>query len=245
MEQQITPSREMTSSDFLELEKRDEAQILAEIQGAVIEEMVYSFKSGGRTITGLSWVGVKEIARQYGHIDVELVDQQETPDAWIVTVKARDTENDTGILGVSIQPKMMQRRDGSPQPDPFALQKATSKAQRNAIRALIPEAFIKKVIEGWYQKKIGQNTPRRVEAKPRRVEARQRPRDTKNMIARDLEAEGLDVMQLDITESLNKDKLIVKPKPTVAGEDWALFNQVFTKYGKWLPDKQAWEVNLR
>jgi len=63
----ITPARALRPEDFVELERRDEEQILAEIQGQVIEEMVYSFKNKtGRTITGLSWVGIKEIARRCG-----------------------------------------------------------------------------------------------------------------------------------------------------------------------------------
>jgi len=174
MTQAETPGRELTTADFMELERRDEEQILAEIQGQVIEEMVYSFPSGGRTVTGLSWVGIKEIARRYGKIDVDPVRLEDTGDAWIVVVKARDLERGTGILGVSTQPKSMKAR-GETVEDPFALQKATSKAQRNAIRSLIPETFLKAVITEWLKAKKNPGARREPQQEPRkRVEAQAR-----------------------------------------------------------------------
>jgi len=167
-----TRGRKLTTADFMELERRDEEQILAEIQGQVIEEMVYQFPMGGRTVTGISWVGTKEVARRYGKIDIEPMEIRETPDAWIVIVKGRDLEKGYGLLGVSTCPKLRKKRDGSEEPNPFALQTAASKAQRNAIRNLIPETFIKTVIAEWLKaKKHPSRQPARREP-PKRVDAK-------------------------------------------------------------------------
>ena len=89
------------------MEKRDEDQVLAELQGQVIEEMFYETKDHKVVI---SWVGIKEIARRYGGI--EMCDPrdaliQEFNDFFMVTVKATDTKNHYSMLGASVQSKLM------------------------------------------------------------------------------------------------------------------------------------------
>lgn len=142
---ELTKSKDMTPYDFREMEKRDEAQILAELQGEIVDEMIYQFPSGGRIVTGISWMGIKEIARRYGKIDVNLVHFEDLGNAYMIVVKAIDIEKGTGLLGTSTQSKMMSRKDGSETPDDFCVQKAMSKAQRNAIRSIIPETYFKTV----------------------------------------------------------------------------------------------------
>ncbi len=156
---------ELTTRDFLEMEKRDEQQIQAEIMGNVIEEMTYKFKSGNRIVTGISWIGIKEIARRHKNIDVELVDLKDTPEAYIAVVKAKDIEKGTGILGVSSQSKILKRRDGSEELDPFAVQKAMSKAQRNAIRSLLPESYFKAIFAELSNTQGNKSNPRIIESK--------------------------------------------------------------------------------
>ena len=128
------------------LDRRDEEQILAEIKGNIITEMFYSFPLDGRTVTGVSWVGTKEIARQYGGIDVEFIRVEETEDCFAAVVKARDTRRGTSLLGTASQAKVVQTRSGE-RVDRFAYTKAVSKAQRNAIRAIIPERFLIEMYE--------------------------------------------------------------------------------------------------
>jgi len=123
--------------EFQIMEHKDETQILAELQGSFLKKFVYSFKVGKRAVTGISWAGIKEIAYRLKGIDTEIQKFEETETHYIFIVKA--TNKDVGSrLGVSNQPKM----DGKGNPDQFALQKALSKAQRNAIRGVIPEATI-------------------------------------------------------------------------------------------------------
>jgi len=129
-------------SPFSIMEKRDEAQILAEIQGEVIEEYFYKVKDK----TAISWIGVKELARQYGRLDTELVEMRETEDSWIVVIKAKDIEKGSGMLGTSVQSKIDQYNG---EPDEFCLQKAFSKAQRNALKSLLPESLFAAALDEW------------------------------------------------------------------------------------------------
>jgi len=244
----ITPAKTLRPEDFEEFERRDEEQILAEIQGRVIEEMVYSFRSGGRTVTGLSWVGVKEIARRYGQVDVDLVEIRDTPEAWVAVVKARDRERGTGILGVSTQAKVMDTREG-PRPDPFALQKAMSKAQRNAIRALIPETFIKTVVQEWLemQGRAPRRPQRRAPQAPENPPQQRHPRDAEptleERVLAALADQGLTTYELDMIRQDGK-LLVIHPG------DWT--NKRLTEYASALAmagltpiyyaAKNAWEV---
>ena len=129
-------------SKFEIMEKRDEEQILAEAQGHIIKEMFYKFPIDGKTVTGISWVGTKEIARRYGGIKMGIPQVTDLGDDWACSVQATDTKNDVTLVGSSLQCKNMKKRDGSEVPDRFAYTKGVSKAQRNAIRALIPESFL-------------------------------------------------------------------------------------------------------
>ena len=132
----------MSESKFEIMEKRDEEQILAEAQGHIIEEMFYKFPIDGKTVTGISWVGTKEIARRYGGIKMGVPQVTDLGDQYACTVQATDVKNDVTLVGSSLQPKNMMLRNGEEKPDRFAYTKAVSKAQRNAIRALIPETFL-------------------------------------------------------------------------------------------------------
>ena len=133
----------MTENEkFAIMEQKDEKQILAELQGVYLDKFVYSFKQGNQDVTGISWAGIKEIAYRIGEIDTTIEKYEETEEAYIFIVKA--TNKGVGSrLGVSNQPK----KYSNGKPDQFALQKALSKAQRNAIRGVIPEATIQQYLD--------------------------------------------------------------------------------------------------
>jgi hypothetical protein len=131
------------------MDRRDEEQIMAELDGIpskVLEEMVYSFMSGGQKITGLSFVGVKTLAVEAGHIGIVDLKVQETNDSFRVMALAKDYNRNVTFFGVADQAKLMPMRNGSPIPDKFALQKAVSKAQRNAIFNLLPRKLVAEFI---------------------------------------------------------------------------------------------------
>jgi len=152
-------------SPFSIMEKRDEAQILAEIQGEVIEEYFYKVKDK----TAISWIGVKELARQYGRLDTELVEMRETEDSWIVVIKAKDIEKGSGMLGTSVQSKIDQYNG---EPDEFCLQKAFSKAQRNALKSLLPESLFAAALDEWQSEQgKGKNSSKKTLTTRKKVEA--------------------------------------------------------------------------
>jgi len=130
--------------DFVAMEKWDEGQIVKELEGQYLEDFVYFIEKGKQTAVGLSYAGVKEVQRQMAESgqaislsELKIVDDGR---AFMAQVKATNRGTGVEMYGVSNQDKMMQARGGE-FPDPFALQKAVSKAQRNAIRAIIPEKF--------------------------------------------------------------------------------------------------------
>jgi len=139
--QKYSNSKVDEPTDFQALERLDEAQIVAELQGAVLDTYVYSFQSGGRVVTGLSWAGVKAVAAKIGAIQCDLLQLITADDAYICVVKATAPDQSSRI-GAAEQAKTFQGK-----PDPFALPKAISKAQRNAIRALLPESLIAEVVK--------------------------------------------------------------------------------------------------
>jgi hypothetical protein len=146
--------------EFAIMERKDEEQILAQLKGHYLEEFVYSFEHAGRRVIGLSWAGVKECAYRMGGIDVVECKVEDKGEYWLVLAKAVDRTTGSGRYGISTQPKKMKLKDGSEQEDLFSLPKALSKAQRNAIRGLIPEGHIKIFLDHYLQEK------RILEAKP-------------------------------------------------------------------------------
>ena len=131
---------------------RDDQQVLIEIQGGFLDDFVYSFPTSQGKVTGLSWAGVKEVARQMGSISVEDMDISETPETYRVKCKAKDLNKDVTMFGVAEQSKKMLLKSGESVDDLHALSKCVSRAQRNAIRSLIPEIMIKTMIKEFQKK---------------------------------------------------------------------------------------------
>ncbi|HEV2036923.1 MAG TPA: hypothetical protein VGU71_22455 [Candidatus Dormibacteraeota bacterium] len=143
----------MTYGDvFATFDRMDEDLILREMRGDVLSSFVYSFKmTDGNTVSGLSYVGVKEAARYLGGISTNLetplqVVKDEGGERWMCVVRATDAQRALSLLGTASQPTKMKLKSGAFKQDDFAAQKALSKAQRNAIRALLSEELALKVI---------------------------------------------------------------------------------------------------
>lgn len=149
----IAPTVEvMEQSPFQIMERRDENQILSEMTGNVLEEFFYSFKQGDKQITGLSYAGVKQIALLMGNIHCDEPILQENGDSWICKVKATDVQRNQIRWAVSLQNKLMDTKYGK-KPDSFCIQKAASKAERNALRKLMPEKIIIESRKRWQSNK--------------------------------------------------------------------------------------------
>ncbi len=117
-------------------ETEDEAQIIRELKGEILSTYIYSFQSGGRTVTSLSYAGVKRAIRKRGHyfnIPCECckkaVHVDEDANEYRATVLVRDAENEVDMIGAA------SARKGQP----FAYTLAVNKAERNAFRKMLNE----------------------------------------------------------------------------------------------------------
>jgi hypothetical protein len=132
------------------IDRMDEKQIIAEIQGEIreriLEKYFYRFEHQGRTVIGLSYEGVKAIVRRMGHIKTELLRLEERDYGWLAVVKATDLKRNLEAIGAFYQPKFFYP---SKQPNPFAATLALVKAQRDAWRHFISERVITETYREW------------------------------------------------------------------------------------------------
>lgn len=135
------------------MELADEKQIAEEVKGRVIEQYFYSFQIGRREVIGLSYAGTKQVAREMARrgepLDVEELIKEESDTHWTVTARVVDRNTKEHRFGIGRQAKLMTYKDGSKGEDEFALTKAVSKAQRNGLRAFIPESIIVEMYREW------------------------------------------------------------------------------------------------
>jgi hypothetical protein len=127
--------------EYNQIEEMDDGEIIRSLTGHAIAEYVYSFKQGGRTVEGLTIAGINEAANRKGGVEVSEIQTMEGADSWKAIVKATDRRNETSRYGAFEQPKVAGGR-----PDPFAFTKAVHKAQRNAIKQLLPMPVIKEIL---------------------------------------------------------------------------------------------------
>src|SRR6266581_4546851 len=122
---------------FQAFDKRDEQQILGELQGELLEEYVYTANIQGQTVTQLSYPGTKEAARRRGNFEIADWRVDYTSSLVNAVVKIRDLENRCEFLGASSA-----RID-----QPFALTLALNKAERNALNKMLPTKWIAAMIK--------------------------------------------------------------------------------------------------
>ncbi|MFH1141062.1 MAG: hypothetical protein V1724_05215 [Chloroflexota bacterium] len=173
----MTTKTEETTNIMLrqirEVERMDEEQILAELQGDpdIVRDLVYSFGDrGGRAQKGLSYAGTREVLFMRGNIRLAEPVVTEHPDysapdgGYIRAMsQATDLERNISIWGGVHQPynqwvwledeetarREGRQRKGGYQQDPHVFEKAIAKAQRNAIKNVLPASVIKAIIQEW------------------------------------------------------------------------------------------------
>ena len=138
------------TAEYEVVDQVDDQAIIELMTGQTIQDYVYSFKQGGRTVEGLTLAGINEAANRRGGIQIEAIDYEEREHSWIATAKAVDTITGSSRYGAYEQPKMAGGRA-----DPFAFTKAIHKAQRNAIKQLIPVPVIREVLNFYLNRKTG------------------------------------------------------------------------------------------
>ena len=137
-------------ADYEVLDQVDDQAIVEMMTGQAIQDYVYSFKQGGKTVEGLTLAGINEAANRRGGIQVEDVKYEERDQSWLAIAKATDTVTGSSRYGAYEQAKRMGNRE-----DPFAFTKAVHKAQRNAVKQLLPVAVIKEVLNFYLHRQAG------------------------------------------------------------------------------------------
>ena len=136
------PEKQLPVELFQEMDRRDENQILQEMRGEQLQEFVYSMSLEGRTVTNLSYAGVKEAIRRRGHVEILDYKVDEDEKEYRALVRVRDHENQIDVLGASTAEKAK----------PFAYTLAVNKAERNGFTKLIPAKWIATLIHEWLER---------------------------------------------------------------------------------------------
>ena len=145
-----------------EIEQKDEAQVLAELAGELIEEMIYTVEVYDRrkkqmvSKARLSWAGTKEVARSRGNIVLSEPVVTDLDTTIRVMVKATDLTRNFSVFGGCQQPRKMKVNDVDQdtgeitghhfEDDAYCFQKGLSKCQRNALTLCIPADYAAKCI---------------------------------------------------------------------------------------------------
>jgi len=141
-DKQTEEEKQLPVEVFQAFERRDENQILAEMRGELLEELVYDIEIQGRRVTNLSYGGVKEAIRRRGRVEILEVRTEETDSEIRALVRIRDHENQIDVLGASTAEKNK----------PFAYTLALNKAERNGFAKLIPAKWYAVLIDEWLQR---------------------------------------------------------------------------------------------
>ena len=149
MENENTKEQLPVAAEVEVIDSVDDQAIVEMMTGQTIQDYVYSFTQGGRVVEGLTLAGINEAANRRGGIQVNNIEYKETDKSWMATAEAVDTIIGNSRYGAYEQPKMIGGR-----PDPYAFTKAIHKAQRNAIKQLLPVPVIREVLNFYLKRKV-------------------------------------------------------------------------------------------
>lgn len=146
-------------SVYVSQEFADDEIIEREMMGDVLPHFIYQYTQDGKTVTGLSVKGVSEVVRRLNinkssgskiHINPKYLIKEEVEregeKGIEVSVFAEDLVTGNSGWGIKFEPYMKTGRNGQYK-NTFAVEKALSKAERNAKRKLIPEVMATKMIQ--------------------------------------------------------------------------------------------------
>lgn len=271
----IVPKSEI----FLEMDRLDQQQIILAATGEIVDELVYQVKNEW----GLSWAGINHIAFWMGDIKTEPWVNWERVQMfgdrmyWSATVRAVNDKYNLASLGTAEAPELMEVYDRDPkgnkipdgqggfkqhlEPDPFCRRKALSMAQRNAKRAVTPEAVLKKWLQYFVDRKKGKQvetpfSPKTVDAeyevldKPKKKPTVKAPEpkpaskvdSEEERVKATLEGNGVDTQFLLIVKYGDKVHIGVQDGYDQIG--WIDDHKVITKLlkGVWVQENTRWEV---
>jgi len=137
---------------FGEMAKIDEEQIVAEIEGRILDKYVYEIPRKDKVEFCLTYAGIKTIIQKMGGVSIVDVIVNETENTYRAKAIVVDKKRDIQVIGIAEQSKYMITKNGREE-DPFALQKCVSKAIRNAYRLIIPEYVATELIKEWVKQR--------------------------------------------------------------------------------------------
>ena len=140
-------------------ELADDAMIEREMMGEVLPFFIYRFKQDGKDVVGLTVKGVSEVVRRLSRdpksgtkirINPQYLVKEEVvrdgEKGIEISVYAEDLVTGNSAWGLKFEPYHKTGRNGLYK-NTFAVEKALSKAERNAKRKLIPEVLATKMIQ--------------------------------------------------------------------------------------------------
>ncbi len=141
-------------------ELADDQMIEEELMGEVLPFFVYKFRCKGQDITGLTVKGVSEAVRRLNrnkksgynirinpkYLKIEHNLEQEDEKGVQVSVFGENLVDGTSAWGIKFEAYWKVGKNGKYKNE-FAVEKALSKAERNAKRKLMPEVTVLKMIE--------------------------------------------------------------------------------------------------
>jgi len=274
---------------YIELDRRDQQQIVMAAMGDVVDELFYEVH--GRK--ALSWEGINTAAYIMGDIEIDPWVEWERIEMfdkfyWSATVRARNTRFGLSSLGMAETPELMdvydrdERNQKIPdpdkpgefkshlEPDEFCRRKALSKAQRNAKRAVMPTAVLKKWLQYFIDLKLFQKGTRRekpgIPFKPKTVDAEYQvlgdPKpEKKKKVAKKAEKKKVQLslgsvnvsvinynlkplgVVDDVDVSEEDDGYYIVPSAGLAGDDYDQVNETLADMGaEWLEDRKLWII---
>lgn len=137
----VTEDRESFSESLAQLKSTYEIVEAVGIRGQK-EDYIYEFKQNGVTVSDLKINTVRDIANRFGFVVVDMK-YEETPEAWIVTATAKNPETGATAMGVVHELKETERGNYNR----YAFNNAIAKAQRDALRRLIPTAVVTSILK--------------------------------------------------------------------------------------------------
>jgi hypothetical protein len=226
-------SKDNQVQPYIEADVADESQILSEMKGEnFLPEFVYQFQQGGRTITSLSYTGIKEAIRRRGNYTIVDYKIEETADKYRAIVKIHDHLNKIDALGASEADKSK----------PFAYVLALNKAERNAYAKLIPAKYFAELIAeklGKTSKDVERSpqTPKDVTPPPTQKEGDQVP------VSYQLNSWIKPEIYALLNQSEEGSDIILKPKERLEATDFkAVCAAVEHFKGKWVSVDGCWVI---
>jgi len=169
------------------MERHDEMQIMESLAGRFSRKFIYDIpfrdrrsehwqcelkercalyrsKEPHKHVRGLSWTGVKEGVRLWGHVKIQVTRPElatwKNKEYFVCSAVAIDTLRDVTFEGISKRvalKRTITSRDGRQfdEEDPFAYEKAQSLAMRNGAQNLLPQPLVKAWFEDFVAGKEG------------------------------------------------------------------------------------------